>query len=118
MAKLTQVDQYIESQADWQQANLNMFRELLHEVAADVEEGWKWDVPVFLINNKLITAMSVFKEHTKFNFFSGAKLDDQHKLFNSGLDSKQHRSINLREGEIINQNNLRELILEAIERQK
>lgn len=74
----------------------------------------KWGVPVFLKNKKLVCAMSTFKEHTKFNFFEGASLNDKNKLFNSGLDSKKHRSINLTEDEVINEENLKDLIKQAI----
>lgn len=110
----TQIDTYISSQPSWQKDNLELFRKLIHDVDSNIEEGWKWDVPVFLKNGKLICAMSTFKEHTKFNFFNGASLTDNHKLFNSGLDSKKHRSINLLEGESINESKLKNLIEQAL----
>ncbi len=108
-----QIDQYINEQPEWQQSNLNMFRELVHEVVPDVEEQWKWSVPVFAKDGKQKVAMSSFKEHTKFNFFGGSKLEDKNGLFNSGLDSKQHRSINLKQGEQIDTGKLKQLLEEA-----
>lgn len=98
----------------WQHDNLIMFRKLIHEVVPIVEEDLKWGVPVFLVNGKLLCAMSTFKAHTKFNFFQGASLADKHHLFNSGLDSKDHRSINLAEGETIQEAELKDLIHEAV----
>lgn len=114
MAKSPQVDEYLNKLAtDWQRQNLETFRKLIHESVPMVEEGWKWSVPVFLVNGKLLCAMSDFKEHTKFNFFNGAKLTDSHKTFNSGLDSKQHRSLNLSEGEKVPTAELKDLLTEA-----
>ncbi len=89
------IDDYIESQSGWQKENLIAFRELVHETIPDVQEAWKWMVPVFLSNGKLVCAMSVFKDHTKFNFFEGASLTDKHQVFNNGFDSKKHRSIDM-----------------------
>lgn len=99
---------------NWQWQNLQMFRDLVHKVAPNVTEDWKWSVPVFVVNKRQLFAVSAFKEHTKFNFFQGASLKDTHALFNSGLDSKQHRSINLREGETIDTKKLGDLIKEAV----
>lgn len=71
-------------------------------------------VPVFLLGGKLVLAMSSFKEHTKYNFIAnGALLADPHKLFNNGLESKKSRGIDLREGESIDQGQLKDLISEA-----
>lgn len=108
-----QIEAFILEQEDWKAANLKMFRELVHQVLPEVEEQWKWNVPVFAKAGKQFCAMSVFKEHTKFNFFTGAKLKDQHGLFNSGLDSKQHRSINMSHGDSIDTDKLKDLLSEA-----
>jgi len=55
--------------------------------------------------------MSAFKDHTKYNFMiNGAFIDDPKGLFNNGLDSKKSRAIDLREGEAINETDLKILI--------
>lgn len=113
MAVSEQIDDYLHSLPAWQRENLQLFRKLIHKVAPQVEEGWKWDVPVFLFKGKLVCAMSSFKEHTKYNFFTGAQVEDKHGLFNSGLDSKKHRSINVAEGEKIAEEKLKELLTAA-----
>lgn len=109
----SQVDAYIARASGWQRANLETFRQAIHEVAPDVEEGWKWEVPVFLVRGKLVCAMSVFAKHTKYNFFDGAALSDPDGIFNSGLESKKSRSINLTTGESIKPAQLQGLIAEA-----
>jgi hypothetical protein len=89
------------------------FRSAVHRVAPAAEEGWKWDVPVFLTSGRLVCAMSSFAKHTKYNFFNGAALGDPHHLFNSGLESKKSRSINLAEGGSVDAAKLDALIREA-----
>jgi len=93
-----QIDAYIAALPEWQRENLTRFRKAVHRVAPSVEEGWKWDVPVFLVNGHLVCAMSAFAKHTKYNFFGGAGLADRDQLFNGGLESKRSRSIDLAEG--------------------
>lgn len=112
------VDEYIQARPDWQKDSFIRFRALVHKADPRAQEDFKWSVPVFLTGGKLVCAMSGFKDHTKFNFFHGAELKDMHKLFNNGFDSKQHRSIDLREGEEIDEGNLADLLREAFAQQK
>lgn len=108
------IDAYINQQSDWQADNLRLFRRLINEVDPTITEDWKWAVPVFLHNKKLVCAMSTFKDHTKFNFFEGASLSDPKGIFNNGLTSKRHRSIDLSEGENIDEDALKAVISEAV----
>jgi hypothetical protein len=109
-----QIDAYIASvPAAWQRENLTRFRDAVHDVAPAVEEGWKWDVPVFLIDGRLVCAMSAFAKHTKYNFFGGATVADPHHLFNGGLTSKRSRSIDLADGESLDAGQLRSLLRDA-----
>jgi len=110
---MTDVDDYISQAESWQKTNLELFRTAVHQAAPNVAEAFKWSVPVFTLNGKLLCAMSTFKDHTKFNFFKGAALSDPDDLFNSGLDSKDHRSINLAEGQTIAPEKLQAVIVEA-----
>lgn len=107
------VDQYIATQDEWQAEQLNKFRTIVLS-NTDASEGWKWNVPVFLTNGTLVCAMSTFKNHIKFNFFQGAQLVDRDGLFNDGLDSKQHRSINTPINGDIDWTKLQSLVDEAI----
>jgi hypothetical protein len=108
-----QIDAYIAAAPAWQRDNLVRFRSAVRRVAPTAEEGWKWDVPVFLAGGRLVCAMSSFAKHTKYNFFNGAALADPHRLFNSGLESKKSRSINIAEGESVEAAQLDALIREA-----
>jgi hypothetical protein len=44
-----------------------------------------------------------FKDHIKISFLKGASLPDPHHLFNSGLEAKASRAIDLNEGGAINE---------------
>jgi len=112
---MNKIDKYIESLPNWQKTNLTAFRQAVHSIVPTIEEDWKWNVPVFLLDGKMYFAMSGFKAHTKYNFIlNGALLDDPHKLFNNGLDSKKSRSIDLHEGQVINESHLKSLIKASV----
>jgi hypothetical protein len=50
----------------------------------------------------------------KLTFFNGASLKDPSKLFNSSLDGKVRRAIDLREGETIDAKAFRALVRAAV----
>lgn len=109
------VDEYLASLPAWKKENLVLFRKIVHEVVPNIEEAIKWGVPVFMINGKMIFAMSAFKAHTKYNFIlNGALLNDTDKLFNNGLDSKKSRGIDLHENETIDAKKLKALTEQAV----
>jgi hypothetical protein len=108
------IDDYIAGLSGWRGTKLAHYRQLIRETAPDMTEGWKWDVPVYT-GRKMVCAMSAFKDHIKINFFKGAQLGDPDGLFNGGLDSKSHRSINLFEAETVDDQAFRKLLLSAVE---
>ncbi len=98
---------------DWRGDMLKELRQLINETAPELEEGLKWGVPVWS-HNGLVCAISDFKDHVKMNFFKGAYLADPKKLFNSGLDSKEHRSINFNKEDKPDKPALKNLLKEAV----
>lgn len=109
-----QIDNYLLQLPKWQTGFISLFRKLLLEVKSDLKEEWKWNTPVWT-GRKMICAASGFKAHVKFNFFHGSEFANKTELFNSGFESKQHRSIDLREGDKIDDTALKELIQVAVE---
>lgn len=116
MTNPEQIDKYISELPKWHADWISMFRKLLLEVKPDLKEEWKWSTPVWS-GNKMIAAASGFKTHVKLNFLNGAKFadKDESKLFNSGLDSKNHRGIDLKEGDKIDEAELKKLIQIAVD---
>ena len=108
------IDKQIQSFPDCPGERMAQLRKIIHEADSEIIEEWKWDTAIYT-HGKMICAVSGFKEHVKINFFKGAFLKDTHHLFNNGFDSKQHRSIDFREHDIVKKEELKELVKEAIE---
>ena len=112
MAK-AQIDAYIAAAPAWQRDNLVRFRAAVHRVAPMPRRGGSGTSRCSSPTAAWCAPCRRFAKHTKYNFFNGAALADPHHLFNSGLDSKKSRSINLAEGESVDAAQLDELIREA-----
>lgn len=110
------IDNYLSNLPAWQKANLLIFRKCIHDIDSSISEDWKWSVPVFLLDDKIIFAMSAFKAHTKYNFIlNGASIKDDDKLFNNGFDSKKSRAIDLKEHDQIDAVKLASLISRSVD---
>jgi len=62
----------------------------------------------------MVCAVGGFKDHVKVNFFKGASLEDQHGLFNAGLEAKATRAIDFHEGDKIDEPALKNLVRAAV----
>jgi hypothetical protein len=111
------IDEKIATYDDWRGVRLKGLRQLINDAGAELNEEFKWNTAVWTYNG-LVCAISAFKDHVKINFFKGAYLPDPKKLINSGLDSKEHRSINFSETDALDKPAIKQLILEAVEYNK
>jgi hypothetical protein len=107
------IDQQIAGLPGWRGELFARLRRIIGETDPELAEGWKWGTAVWLYHGT-VCAVGAFKEHMKINFFKGASLPDPQGLFNSGLEAKTSRTIDLREGDPINEPALKELIREAM----
>ena len=107
------IDQQIADLGDWRGEILAHFRTLIHAAAPDITEEWKWGTAVYT-QQGLVCAASAFKDHAKLNFFKGASLEDPQGLFNAGLDAKTIRSIDLQQGDRLQEAALQDLIRVAV----
>jgi hypothetical protein len=104
---------------DWRGELLAHVRQLIHEADPDIEEEWKWEkptsggTPVWSHDGGVCTG-EAYKQVVKLTFFRGATLDDPKKLFNSSLEGKTRRAIDLREGETIDEAAFKQLIRAAV----
>jgi hypothetical protein len=69
--------------------------------------------PVWSHNGGICTGES-YKNVVKLTFFKGAALNDPSGLFNSSLDGKARRAIDIKENDTINEGALKNLIREAV----
>ena len=108
-----QIDKQISELKDWRGPLLSRLRAVINEADPRLREDWKWGSAVWTSSGN-VCATGAFKDHVKINFFKGAHLADPQNLFNSGLEAKESRSIDLRQGESIDLTALQELVREAV----
>jgi hypothetical protein len=113
------IDARIEELGDWRGRTLEEVRRLIKQADPDVVEEWKWakatspGTPVWSHSGGICTG-ETYKSVVKLTFFKGASLKDPSGLFNSSLDGKVRRAIDIGEGEEIEEAALKDLIREAV----
>jgi len=114
------IDERIEELGDWRGATLARLRGLIQEADPDVVEEWKWvkpssgGTPVWSHDGGICTG-EAYKSVVKLTFFKGASLDDPSGLFNSSLEGKVRRAIDVREGERVDEHAFKDLIRAAVD---
>src|SRR5437667_8175146 len=99
---------------DWRGKTLGRMRKLIKEAAPDVVEEWKWmGTPVWSHHGIICTGES-YKQAVKLTFAKGASLRDSARLFNSSLDGKVRRAIDIHEGEEVDAGAFKALIRAAV----
>ena len=99
---------------DWRGKTLGRMRNLIKEADPDVVEEWKWmGTPVWSDDGIICTGES-YKNHVKLTFAKGASLKDPSGLFNSSLDGKVRRAIDIHEGEKVDAGALKALVKAAV----
>ena len=108
-----QIDNQIAGFTDWRGRMMIRLRKIINDADPKLNEEFKWHTAVWSANGN-VCALGAFKDHVKINFFKGASLPDPHRLFNSGLEAKTSRSIDLHEGDAINGSHLKALVQAAV----
>ena len=113
------IDARIEQLDDWRGETLEEVRRLIKQADPEIVEEWKWrkpsnpGTPVWSHSGGICTG-EIYKNKVKLTFFRGAALKDPSGLFNSSLEGKVRRAIDIQEGEEINETALKALIQEAV----
>ena len=114
-----QIDERIKELGDWRGETLANVRRIIKEAAPEVVEEWKWakatspGTPLWSHNGGICTG-ETYKSVVKLTFFKGAALDDPAGLFNSSLEGKVRRAIDIKEGEEIDEGALKNLVRDAV----
>ena len=104
---------------DWRGQTLRRMRALIKQADPDVVEEWKWvkptkpGTPVWSHDGIICTGES-YKNVVKLTFAKGASLKDPAHLFNSSLDGRVRRAIDIREGEQVDESAFKALVREAV----
>jgi hypothetical protein len=114
------IDEKVRELGDWRGQTLSKVREIIRDADPDVVEEWKWvkatnpGTPVWS-HDGIICTGETYKSVVKLTFFNGAALADPSGLFNSSLDGKVRRAINIKEDDKLDARALKKLIREAVE---
>ena len=114
------IDERIAQLEDWRGETLSRMRTLINQADAEVVEEWKWakatnpGTPVWSHDGIICTGES-YKSIVKLTFLKGASLPDPAKLFNSSLDGKTRRAIDIHQGEEVDAAAFQALVRAAVD---
>jgi hypothetical protein len=104
---------------DWRGETLARMRKLIRDADPEVVEEWKWvkatnpGTPVWS-HDGIICTGEAYKSVVKLTFAKGASLKDPAELFNSSLEGKVRRAIDIHEGEKVDESAFKALIGAAV----
>lgn len=114
------IDEKIGSMTDWRGPVLGRMRQLIREADPDVVEEIKWrkpsnpgGVPTWS-HGGIICTGETYKGKVKLTFAKGAKLKDTGRLFNGSLNGGTMRSIDIHEGDEVDEEAFKEIIKAAV----
>ena len=113
------IDQRIRELGDRRGETLGKVRRIIREADPEIIEEWKWvkdtnpGTPVWSHNGGICTG-ETYKTVVKLTFFTGAALNDPSGLFNSSLEGKVRRALDIKEDDEIDEDALKKLIREAV----
>jgi hypothetical protein len=115
----TRIDEKITELGDWRGKTLSRVRAIIKDADPDVVEEWKWakatspGTPVWSHDGGICTG-ETYKSVVKLTFFKGASLSDPSGLFNSSLEGKVRRAIDIKEDDELDEAALKQLVREAV----
>ncbi len=113
------ISKRIKELGDWRGKTLSRVRKVIKEADPEIVEEWKWVKPTnpgtpVWSHNGLVCTGETYKNVVKLTFAKGASLKDPSRLFNSSLEGKVRRALDIREGDKIDEPALKKLIGAAV----
>ncbi len=108
------IDNFIAEHDDWRGETMAQIRKIIHEMAPDVVEDWKYMGSPFWSREGILGHGNIFKAKVKLTLHHGAHLPDPDKLFNASLKASQSRAIDIFEGDDIDVPALKTLLRAAM----
>jgi hypothetical protein len=109
------IDGLVASLTDWRGAALADVRRIIHDADPEITEELKWMGTPVWSHDGIVCLAKAFKDKVKVTFNQGAHLADPDKLFNSELEGKQWRAIDIHKDDKIDENSLKMLIRSAVD---
>lgn len=105
---------------DWRSGTADTLRSLILATDAEMVEEVKWrkpsnpdGVPTFSCDG-LVCTLETYKDKVKVTFAKGASLADPAGVFNASLDAGTRRAVDIREGDVLDEDAFSELIRSAV----
>jgi len=108
------IDEKIEELGDWRGQMLSKIRNLIMHADPEAVEEWKWRGTPVWAHDGMICTGETYKNAVKVTFAKGASLKDPSHMFNSSLEGNTRRAIDFHEGEEVDEEAFKELILAAV----
>ena len=108
------IDERIKELGDWRGKTLAKVRDIIHEADPEIIEEWKWMGTPVWSHAGIVCTGETYKSVVKMTFAKGAALKDPSSLFNSSLEGKVRRAIDIHEGDKLNVVALTDLIRAAV----
>jgi hypothetical protein len=119
-----QIDDMIKLYGGWKGKMLSQLRAVIMEAELALTEEIKWKMrsrpeglPVWT-QSGIVCMVETFKNDMKLVFPKGTKMKDPQQLFNARLESSAVRAIQFCEGDTIDKNGVKSLVLEAVKLNK
>lgn len=111
----SKLDDFFEINKKWKNELFDI-RTLLNET--ELTESYKWQMPVYTINDKNVLSIGAFKNHFGIWFFNGVFLKEEQKILIAKESTKAMRQIRYDKNTKIDFPTLKKYVLEAIDNQK
>jgi len=115
-----EIDAIIADIHDWRGATLAELRRIILSADPSIVEAVKWKKPskpegvATWVSEGNLCMADVLKSAVRLTFPQGARLDDPASLFNTRLDSKTVRAIDVFENAQLDEDPLRRLVQQAV----
>jgi hypothetical protein len=104
------IDDIVANLGDWRGAALTRIRKIILDADPEITEELKWTGTPVWSHGGIVCLAKAFKDKVKVTFNQGAHLADPDKVFNSELEGKQWRAIDIYKDTKINEASLKALI--------
>jgi hypothetical protein len=113
------INQRIRDVGGWRGETLARMRALILKADPEMTEEWKWvkatnpGTPVWA-HHGIICTGETYKNVVKLTFARGAAIPDPSRLFNSSLEGRTRRAIDIHEGEEVDAGAFKALVKAAV----
>lgn len=109
------IDERIRDLGGWRGKTLARMRALILQADPEIIEEWKWSTPVWS-HHGIVCTGEAYTKVVKLTFARGAGIPDPSRLFNSSLQGKTRRAIDIHEGEKVDARAFKALVKAAVAR--